>query len=759
MNLFDTKQSGMRRRLHEIVLAALPLVLICAVPAYAQAPPANDECATAHVLPGSAPFPPYTSSVDATNATLNAADPLLSCNSGDGTQTVWYSYTPDASGLVDINTLGSTDAAGGELDTAHGAYTGSCAALVEVACADTYLNDNMNIEVEAGTTYYIKVGQFAGGSDAGTVVVNVEEGVPPIPPQTLIIESRVNGTSEPLGTYVAGLAPDPNTLAAARYGKGLTMAREIPNYMNPASLSGPSGDASRSGAGSAGSRVAGHDNDRWQRKSKSKLLRVFEGGVNDDNWDVLGTLIAPPDTVGDVGKSHYVQMYNLLTEIFDKDGNSVLGPFPTSQVFNGMLASSNCAYLDDGDPVVIYDEETDRWLISQFMASFQWGLCIAISTSGDPTGSYNVYEYNFNSIGFPDYPKFGFATGSVNVMINLFNPFQGSALGTIDKAAMMAGEPATMVLFTGGEAATLAFGWVPGDNDGPRFDNTPPTFFTNLGGSGDTIYVAEIATDWDNPENSELDFVAAIPVTPWDSNLCDGPRGACIDQPGSGTTVGGDPRLSDSSQTIAYLEGITDRMMHRGQMRNVSKGHDKDHKDKKDKVDLTAILSHTVDVDGLGTAGVRWYELRNHKDRGWELKKENTYSPDGDHRWMGSIAMTASGDTCLGYSISGESTYPSIGVTGRKGDASHMNVKELVAYDGNSSAGVQRGVARWGDYSSMSIDPVDDSCWYTQEVPRPNQSIIPGTEAIDGGIPFGEYFGWGTQVIHYDVDGKKKHRK
>ena len=159
------------------------------------------------------------------------------------------------------------------------------------------------------------------------------------------------------------------------------------------------------------------------------------------------------------------------------------------------------------------------------------------------------------------------------------------------------------------------------------------------------------------------------------------------------------------------------------------------------------MLSHTVDVDGTGKAGVRWYELWNHKDRGWKLKKEETFSPDGDHRWMGSIAMTASGETCLGYSISSESTYPSIGITGRKGRSNHMNIKEAVAFDGNDAGGVQRGVARWGDYSAMSIDPVDDSCWYTQEIPRANQSIIPDTD-----IPFGEYFGWGTQIIQYDVN-------
>ena len=725
MNSFDIKQPGERRRLHEIFLGVLPLALILAAPAYAQAAPVNDECDTATVIDSLAPFPPYTDSVDATDATLNPDDPTLTCNAGgtdDGSQTVWWQYTPDASGLVDINTLGSTDTGGGELDTAHGAFTGSCAALTQVACVDVGLTDNLNMEVVAGTTYCIKVGQFAGGSDAGTVVLNVDEGVPPILAATLVIESSNNGTSLPVRDIVAGLAPA--TLAAARAGNAIDALREMPNYMR----TDGNGQTSLSDGGVGGSQASA--NDRVKYRGSARIKQVFEGGENDDNWDILGTFIAPPDTVGEVGKKHYVQMFNLLTEIFDKKGNSVLGPFPTSTFFSGM--GGNCAISDDGDPIVLYDEETDRWLVSQFLASFQDGLCIAISTSGDPTGSYNQYEFDFTGIGFPDYPKFGFATGAVNVMVNLFTPFQGAALGAIDKAEMLAGGPATMVLFTGGEAVELAFGWVPGDNDGPVFDNTLPTFFTNLGFSGATLFIAELTPDWTTPENTGLDFTA-VAVSPWDSSLCDAARGACIDQPGSGTSDGAVGGVPPELQVITFLEGITDRMMHRGQTRDFGKRK-------------KAILSHTVDVDGLGKAGVRWYELWNDKDRGWQLKKENTFSPDGDHRWMGSIAMTARGRTCLGYSISSETTYPSIGVSGRKGTANNMNVREAVAFDGNVDGNVQRLTARWGDYSAMSIDPVNDTCWYTQEYAKFADSIWPAF-----GVPFGEVFGWGTKIIQYEV--------
>ena len=705
-----------------IKLSGFPLALLLCGAVFAQ--PANDNCDTANVITSSAPPDAYTDTVDATDATFNGADPLLTCNSGgggDGTQTVWWEYTPDSSGNVNITTDGSETAGGNELDTAHGAFTGNCGALVQVACVDSGLNDDLNFPVEAGTTYYIKVGQFADASDAGSVTVSVLPGREIKVPERLVIESSANGTSAPISDIVGGLAL--RAIAAAQTGNALDALAEIPNFMLPDSMSPDSNTA-----GPAGSRV--HVKGRVQYSDPATLLQIFEGGENDDNWDVLGRFIAPPDTIGEVGKDHFVQMFNLLTEIFDKNGNSVLGPFPTSAFFAGL--GGNCEISDDGDPIVLYDEETDRWLVSQFLASFQDGLCIAISTSGDPTGSYNQYEFDFTGIGFPDYPKFGFATGAVNVMVNLFDPFQGSALGAIDKSEMLAGGPATMVLFTGGEAAELAFGWVPGDNDGPVFDNTLPTFFTTLGGSGDTLFVAEMTPDWATPENTGLGFTA-IPVTPWDSRLCDGARGACIDQPGSGTTDGAVDGIPAGLQGITYLEGITDRLMHRGQTRDFG-------------IRKKAILSHTVDVDGQGKAGVRWYELWNHKDRGWALKKENTFSPDGDHRWMGSIAMNAAGQTCLGYSISSATTHPSIGVAGRNGTANHMNVRELVTFDGNVDGNVQRLTARWGDYSAMSIDPVDDSCWYTQEYARPAESIWPAF-----GLPFGEVFGWGTKVMQFTV--------
>ena len=712
-------QGLMRFAKQRLLLTMTGGLLVFGGSAFAQ--PANDNCATATVIPPSAP--PYTDSVDTTTATLDPADPLLSCNTGDdGNNTVWYEWTPATSGLVNITTDGSTDVNGGELDTAHGMYTGSCGALVEYACVDIGLNDDLVVEVEAGTTYRIKVGEFAGGVGGGNLVLSVE---PPPEPEQFVIESSRDGISPPISSLVgagAALSAEERAELAPRI-QQLPNLKEIPNLMPEAGSFGPTDSESASSSGSAvptSGRVA--------MKGSPRVVQSFEGGENDDNAFVLFTLIAPPDTVGDVGRTHYVQMFNLLTEIFDKSGNSVLGPFPTSVFFTGL--GGPCEAFNLGDPIVIYDEETDRWLVSQFQGFSAPGfqLCVAVSETGDPTGRWFQYEYEFGGIGFPDYPKYGFATDSIGLMANMFIPFQGAGLGVIDKAEAMQPGPASMVFFVLGPTE---FGFLPGDNDGPSFGNVPPTFFTNNGGSGDSIDVWEISPDFEILENSTVGEVASLDVTPYDSDICPAPRERCIDQPGSGTGGEVDPRL-----TITSLEAISSRLMHRAQMR--SYGDDEDDDSDSDDIDLRAVLNHTVDADGNGTAGIRWYDVRN-KGRGWKVKKENTYSPDGDNRWMGSIATTKSGDTCLGYSISSQTTYPSIGVAGRRGNAKRMNVREAVVFDGNAAANVQRQTARWGDYSSMNIDPVDDTCWYTTEYAKPNSFI-------------GERFGWATQIVQFDVD-------
>jgi hypothetical protein len=691
MRIHQSSHRGRQPRLLQ-TSAFLLLLGLLSGPLYGQ--PANDECTGATVIPASAPVPPYFDSVDTTTATNNPADPLLSCNGGDDGNTVWYAWTPSDDVSVNISTAGSTRPGGSPLDTAHGVFTGTCGDLTEVACVDLGLTDDLIFDATAGETYYIKFGEFLDGVGGGNLEVTVS---PPPAPEQLILESVADGISPPISSLFFALP--------ARAALGLADLREVPMFMRDDGTVG----LLRQNPQDLGFVAPLAPVPAPLYSNTSVLLQMFDGAENDDNDNLLGFLLYPPDTDGDVGPDHYVQMVNDVTEIFDKAGNTLLGPFPGNLFWTGL--GGLCENTNRGDVIVLYDEQTDRWFVSQFAfinsAVPPWSLCIAISTTGDPTGSYFQHEFSFSAIGFPDYPKYGFVTDAIGVMVNLFNPFQGAGLGAIDKAEAFSAGPATMVFYLMGPNE---FGFVVGDNDGPVFDNVRPTFFTNNGGSGSRIDVWEINPDFMVPVNSTIAEVAKIPVTPFDTDLCVAVRERCIDQPESA------PRL----------ESITDRLMHRGQIRDFGKRK-------------VAMLNHTVDADGSGKAGVRWYELWNDKDKGWKLKKENTFSPDGDHRWMGSIAMNAAGQTCLGYSISSTTTYTSIGVVGRNGTANHMNVGELVAYDGNIDQYVQLGsAARWGDYSAMAIDPVDDTCWYTQEFARPNTRL-------------GELAGWATKIIQFYI--------
>jgi len=414
----------------------------------------------------------------------------------------------------------------------------------------------------------------------------------------------------------------------------------------------------------------------------------FYGASNEDNAAVVGFMIAPPDTDGQVGPDHYVQMINLLTTIFAKNGDVIVAPFESNVLWTGI--GGNCEAYNQGDPIVLYDDVDDRWLVSQFAfpdSMSTYSQCVAVSVDGDPTGGWNRYEFSFDGIGLNDYPKHGIVSDSITMTANIFTPrgrnfnWGGTFLGVMDKAAMYAGQPASLIGFNIGSAE---FGFVAGDLDGGG--GPVPALFATAMSTVDHFDIWKVEVDW-STENATRSRIASIPITPFDSELCTASRGACIPQPENGP----------------LLESLSDRLMHRLQIRYFPS-----HR--------SMVTAHTVDVGG-GRAGIRWYELRETDGTNWELYQEGTFGPaDGEHRFMPSAAMNAAGDIGIGYLLSSTNTYVSTAVVGQTASASGSGIldsEELICAQGT---GVQEDVARSGDYSSTSVDPVDDSFWHTNEV-------------------------------------------
>ncbi len=131
----------------------------------------------------------------------------------------------------------------------------------------------------------------------------------------------------------------------------------------------------------------------------------FEGLSNQDNFDIFGFRVNPPSPSGDVGPNHYVEMVKLAFAVYNKQGSRLLGPVPIGALWEG-FAVEDCRD-PTGDPIVLYDQFSDRWLLSQFTVGIPTRYsCVAVSQTGDPTGAY--YRYAFTSGEFlPGYPKYG----------------------------------------------------------------------------------------------------------------------------------------------------------------------------------------------------------------------------------------------------------------------------------------------------------------------------------------------------------------
>lgn len=405
--------------------------------------------------------------------------------------------------------------------------------------------------------------------------------------------------------------------------------------------------------------------------------------------------VAPPDTDGDVGHDHYLQMVNNGYAVWDKEGNLLYGPVDNITLWDGFTGPWTST--NDGDPVVLYDEYADRWIATQFSLPFHpsgpYYELVAVSVTSDPLGEWYRYAFEFDNM--PDYPKFGVWPDGYYFSTHQFadGGWAGAGMSVLDREAMLIGDPdAQMVYFTIGDNH---YGILPADADGTTLPpEGSPNYIVDIG--NEKIKMWEVSMDWENTSGSTVTQLPNLTTEPFNS------QGISIYQP--------------NGQNLDALQAMT---MYRLQYRNFG--------------DYEVMLTnHTVNAGG-GQAGIRWYELRNYGS-GWSIYQQSTYAPDdGDNRWMGSIAMNENGDIALGFSVTGPTTHPSIRVAGQSSNIplglGVFDIDETSVLEGTKS---QAGVSRWGDYANISIDPENgNTFWFT-------------TEYSNGG------WGWKTQIAGVD---------
>ena len=446
----------------------------------------------------------------------------------------------------------------------------------------------------------------------------------------------------------------------------------------------------------------------------------------------------PPDTNCEVGATQYVQMVNSNFAVYSKAGAVLRGSTPINELWAG--TNSECANHNDGDPVVVYDQLANRWLLSQFIAQpatgEQYGECIAVSKTGDATGAYNLYTFLFGPDVFFDYPKLGVWPDGYYMSANAFPTGQETSSGAgafvFERSQMLNGLPARYVYFD--ESAhnppppAQYIGQLPGDLDGSTL---PPAGQPNLFAEVDDpttiptdagFYMRfwKFHVDWTNPANSTFgnngDPNYKLAVAPF-------VRPQCV--------YGYGPNCAPQKGGPQGLDTLGDRLMFRMPIRNFGKYE-------------SVNLNHTVVADDRN--GVRWYEIRIPKGGDPSIYQQGTYAPadlttNPLFRWMGSVAMDHSGDLALGYSASGANDYPSLRYTGRNATAplGQLNQAEKVAFTGTGPQTEAEG--RWGDYSDLTVDPTNDCTFFYTTEYLAEDTVVIGT--------------WRTRVVSFRFPGCK----
>ncbi|MFM8320634.1 MAG: carboxypeptidase regulatory-like domain-containing protein [Chloroflexota bacterium] len=392
----------------------------------------------------------------------------------------------------------------------------------------------------------------------------------------------------------------------------------------------------------------------------------------------------PPDTNGDVDDVYYIQTVNTAIGIYNKSTGQQVSLLPFNSLFSG--SGTICETSNRGDPVVVYDRFAQRWVISDFAFKYSssgspkgpYYECLAVSRTDDPVnGGWYLYTLKISDTQLNDYPKLGVWRDAYYLSFNMFNmpseAWGGVQVWALEKTPLLNGSPLRYVYFTLG--AGTGYGSLLPSHALSLPPAGTPNFFASVS-APNQVLVWKFLPNWSSLNQSNFT----------------GPQTVAVAEFAAADSV-------PQGDSAILLDSLSPRPMMQLIYRRTN------------SVDA---LWMTHSVTNRGVAALRWYELRSPATSA-ALYQQGTYQPDNKHRWMGALAVDQDGNMGLGYSVSSETMNPGIRYTGRlAGEVPGQLLQgESTLVNGSGS---QRSYNRWGDYSSMSIDPQDDcTFWYTTE--------------------------------------------
>lgn len=419
----------------------------------------------------------------------------------------------------------------------------------------------------------------------------------------------------------------------------------------------------------------------------------FDGLSNADNVATYGLLIAPADMTGEVGPSHYVQIVNSLFRVYGKTGQPLTIPLPINSLFTNL--GTTCSTRNDGLPNVLYDQLADRWIISQVCSAFPpFRQMIAVSKTGDPTGQWFAYEFVMPGVKLNDFPKIGVWPDGYYMTANEFlgADYTGTGIFAFEREKMLSGDPnASYVHVSFPAVIPVPGGMLPVDLDGLR----PPPADTAA------IIATHAADEYGEPMDAIrlFDFKPNF-ETPSATTFTERDESPIAVAPFDPSSLAGRADISQPSPGL-QLDAVSDTLMSRLAYRNFG-------------THQSLVANQTVRT-AAGTpyrGGVRLYEFRN-SGSGYSPSFQSTIGDAVSSRWIGSAAQDNAGNLAVQYNFVSDVKKVSILYSGRLATDPPNTVRtEQTLIEGT---GVQRAFGfRWGEYSGMSVDPVDDcTFWIT----------------------------------------------